>query len=57
MKAETSEFNIDPERICRAKGHSFVNKPHPRSSYYDKPRTEKYCSRCNKWIDDGRTNS
>ena len=46
-----SEFSVDVERLCRAHGHKFGDPPHPRSSYYDKKRPEKYCTRCNKWIE------
>ena len=49
---KNSEFYDDPIRICKAKGHK-LEKPHPRSSYYDGKKTKRYerCVRCSQWIE------
>ena len=49
-----SEFKVDSERICRARGHNMVIPPYGQSSYYDSMKAKglKICSRCGRWSDD-----
>ena len=46
-----SEFERDPGRICRTKGHSW-RVPHPHSSYHDRKPDEEICIRCGTWKSD-----